>query len=347
MSSISAVESTAGLGARIVRGVLWALDALVSILLNLVLAKLISIFVWWLHARANRTTFHGRAELLRRVKRARKAGDPVLFASNHLSMFDDPVIPMALFRTGPRAIAELSCLALLLILWRLGPPALVAPEVFGASVIAYTLGISLLGARKTWWSTGDLVNFSGASSLRSKMEHGRSRPLSLPARAMLAVADPVIYLFMRSATVKTVLVDRRPGEEGKRSRARVVERMIELAARGDQIWVFFEGGRTRKPDEIRPARAGIGQVLRGLQLRGIRPLVIAIHHRGLEHVIPMSSRRWLTSGQRIDIRWSEFELEGGTARGAAAQDPRELADEIRSAVLRLQSAWRSQASADA
>ncbi len=85
----------------------------------------------------------------------------------------------------------------------------------------------------------------------------------------------------------------------------------------------------------------------GLQLRGIRPLVIAVHHRGLEQVIPMSSRRWLSSGHRIDIRWSEFELEGDTTRGAATQDPRKIADEIRSAVLRLQSAWRLQHSADA
>jgi hypothetical protein len=205
--------TTIGRGARILRRVLWALNVLVSVLLNLVVTKLISIFVWRLYARANRTTFHGREELARRVNRARRAGRPVLFASNHLSMFDDPVIPMALFRTGPRAIAEFSCLAILLILWQLGPPALVAPEIFAASVIAYAMGISLMGARKTWWSTGDLVNFSGASSLRGKMEYGRRRPLSLPARVMLAVADPVIHLFMMSATVKTVLVDRRPGDD--------------------------------------------------------------------------------------------------------------------------------------
>jgi len=312
----------------------------VSTLLNLVLAKPISIFVWWLHAWANHTTFHGRSELARRVKRARSAGDPVLFASNHLSMFDDPVVPMALFRTGPRAAAEVSGLFALLLLWRVTPAAVVPSEVFVASLIAYSLGMALLGARKTWWSIGDLVNFSGASALRGKMESGRDRPLSLPARILLSSLDPVIFFFMRSATVKTVLVDRRPGEEGKRSRVRAAERGIELAAGGEQIWIFFEGGRSRTPDEIRPARGGIGQVVKGLQARGIRPLVIPIHHRGLEQVIPISSRRWLTSGHRIDIRWSEFDLEGKDEH-----DAQRIADEIRAAVVRLQSDWRSEHSA--
>jgi 1-acyl-sn-glycerol-3-phosphate acyltransferase len=336
-------ELTTGLAVRILRCAVWALDVLFSTLLNLVLAKPIAIFVWWLHARANHTTFHGRSELARRVKRARTVGDPVLFASNHLSMFDDPVVPMALFRTGPRAVTELACLVALLLLWHAIPPTVVPPEVMVASLIAYALGIALLGARKTWWSIGDLVNFSGASALRGKMESSRNGPLPHPARALLAALDPVVFFFMRSATVKTVLVDRRPGEEGKRSRARAAERGIELAAGGEQIWIFFEGGRTRMPDEIRPARGGIGQMIQGLQARGIRPVVIAIHHRGLERVIPISSHRWLTSGHRIDIRWSELDME---ARDATDQDTQKIADEIRAAVVRLQSGWRSEHSTD-
>jgi len=271
----------------------------------------------------------------------------VLFASNHLSMFDDPVVPMALFRTGPRAAAEVSGLVALLLLWRVTPPTVVPPELIAAFFVGYALGMALLGARKTWWSIGDLVNFSGASALRGKMEAGRHRPLSLPARIFLTTLDPVVFFFMRSATVKTVLVDRRPGEEGKRSRVRAAERGIELAAGGEQIWIFFEGGRTRMPDEIRPARPGIGQVVEGLQARGIRPVVIAIHHRGLEHVIPISSRRWLTSGHRIDIRWSELEMEGNGAHEVTERNAQKIADEIRAAVVRLQSDWRSEHSAGA
>lgn len=334
-------------GARILRRVVWALDVLVSILLDLILSKPISIFVWWLYAGANRTSFRGRAELARRVKRARRAGEPVLFASNHLSMFDDPVVPMALFRTGPRAAAELSGLAALVALWLITPESALATDVFAASVIGYSLGIALFGSRKIWWSIGDLVNFSGVSALRGKMESGRERPLSALVRMLLAIADPVIFFFMRSATVKTVLVDRRPGEESKESRARAVERTIELAARGERIWIFFEGGRTRIPDEIRPARGGIGQVIKGLQARGVRPVVIAIHHRGLEHVIPIASRRWLTSGHRIDVRWSEFDLGSDVTGGILAREAQEIADEIRSAVVRLQSEWRSEHTSDA
>jgi 1-acyl-sn-glycerol-3-phosphate acyltransferase len=334
-------------GARILRRVVWALDALVSVLLNLILGKPISIFVWWLYAGANRTEFRGRVDLVRRVKQARRAGEPVLFASNHLSMFDDPVVPMALFSTGPRAAAELSCLAALVALWWTTPASVLPAEAFAACAIGYSLGIALFGSRKTWWSIGDLVNFSGASALRGKMESSRERPLSALARILLAIADPVIFFFMRSATVKTVLVDRRPGEESKESRARGVERTIELAARGEQIWIFFEGGRTRIPDEIQPARGGIGQVVKGLQARGVRPVVIALHHRGLEHVIPISSRRWLTSGHRIDIRWSEFDLESSETGGITNQDSQKIADEIRSDVVRLQSEWRSERSSDA
>lgn len=48
-----------------------------SVVLNVVAAKPISIFVWWLYAGGNRTTFHGRAELARRVARARMARRPV------------------------------------------------------------------------------------------------------------------------------------------------------------------------------------------------------------------------------------------------------------------------------
>ena len=179
------------------------------------------------------------------------------------------------------------------------------------------------------------------------MESSRDGRLSLPARVLLAVADPVIFFFMRSAPVKTVLVDRRPGEEGKRSRVRAAERGIELAAGGEQIWIFFEGGRARRPDEIRPARGGIAEVVKGLQARGIHPVVIAIHHRGLEQVIPLSSRRWLGSGHRIDIRWSEFDLEGQGAHDGTDQDPQQIADDIRAAVVQLQSDWRSERSTDA
>jgi 1-acyl-sn-glycerol-3-phosphate acyltransferase len=271
----------------------------VSIPLNLILTKPISIFAWWLYAGANRTTFWNRAKLARRVKQARRAGRPVLFVSNHLSMFDDPVLPMGLFRTGPRAAAEIGLLATVLILWQVTPPTILSPGAVLSSVAACCLGSALLGARKTWWSTADLINFSGASTLRSKMEVGRDRPLSIPVRVLLAVADPLIFLFMRSATVKSVLVDRRPGEESRRSRTRALETMIDLATHGEQIWVFFEGGRTRNPNEIQPARAGVGQVIESLRTRGIRPVVIAIHHRGLEHVMPMSSSRCGSAAVRL------------------------------------------------
>ncbi len=340
-------ELITGLAVGILRCAVRALDASVSILLNLVLAKPISIFVWWLHAWANHTTFHGRSELARRVKRARRAGDPVLFASNHLSMFDDPVIPMALFRTGPRAAAELSGFAALLLLWRVTPPTIASSEVLVASLIAYALAIALLGARKTWWSIGDLVNFSGASALRGKMESGRDRPLSLPARLLLDVADPVVFFFMRSATVKTVLVDRRPGEEGKRSRIRAAERGIELAAEGEQIWIFFEGGRSR---HTRRDQAGAGRD-RSSGRRAPGPWDSPRGHchppprtRACDsHLLPP-----LAHVRPPDRRSLVRVRSGGKGgpRDHRTGEPRRSRIEIRAAVVRLQSDWRSERSTD-
>ena len=147
--------------------------------------------------------------------------------------------------------------------------------------------------------------------------------------------------------MKTVLLDRRRGEEGRRSRLRGVRSLLKLAAAGEQIWVFFEGRRARNPDQISSARQGIGWMVEGLQARGISPVVFAIHHRGLEHVIPMSSRRCITLGNRIDIRWSECDLKIDQARGATPPDAQQIADDIRAAVVRLQSHWRSEESMDA
>jgi hypothetical protein len=69
-------------GARVVAGI-------VSAVLDLIAMKPIAIFVWWLSNRANRIEFQDRAELRRWVAAAARGGRPVLFASNHLSMFDD------------------------------------------------------------------------------------------------------------------------------------------------------------------------------------------------------------------------------------------------------------------
>ncbi len=168
----------------------------------------------------------------------------------------------------------------------------------------------------------------------------------MPLRMLLRAWDPVIYYFMRSDVVKTVLVDRGSGEEARRSRLRSVECTIDLLARRERVLIFFEGGRSRIPYEIRPAQRGIGRIVLGLQARGIRLVVITIHHRGLEHVIPINSRHWLTSGHRIDIRWSEFVQSGDSMESIDVQDSQKMADDIRTSMVRLQSSWRSEIPTD-
>jgi 1-acyl-sn-glycerol-3-phosphate acyltransferase len=259
----------------------------------------------------------------------------VLFASNHVSMFDDPVVPMALFRTGPRAAAELFVLAILLTLCWAVSDGLLSPALPRLAALAWAAAIALFGAGKDWWSLGDLVNFSGAAALRGKLESGTDRPLSRLRRALLAVADPAIYFFMRSGVVKTVLVDRRAGEAGKSARERAVALTIEIAARAELVWIFFEGGRSRDPGEIGPARRGIGAVILGLQEQGLDPLVVAIYQRGLERVIPRGSSRWITSGHRIDVRWSECALDRGDRFEGKRRDPQTIADAVREEVVQL------------
>jgi 1-acyl-sn-glycerol-3-phosphate acyltransferase len=308
---------------------------LATAILDLALTKPMAIFVWWLSNRANAMRFRERGELHRRVRRAVRAGRPVLFASNHVSMFDDPVVPMALFRMGPRAAAELAVLALLLALCWAVPDALLPPALPLLAALGWAAAITFFGTGKEWWSLGDLVNFSGAAALRGKLESGSDRPLSRLHRVLLAVADPAIYYFMRSRVVKTVFVDRRAGEAAKSARERAVALTIEIAARAEPVWIFFEGGRSGDPREIGPARKGIGAVILGLRERGLDPLVVAIYQRGTERVIPRGSSRWLTTGHRIDVRWSECVLDRWDDGERERRDPQVIADAVRAQVVQL------------
>ncbi|MCP3984856.1 MAG: hypothetical protein GY723_10735 [bacterium] len=313
-----------------------AVSAVVSALLTLFIAKNIAIFVWWLSNRANRIDFRDRVSLRRRVEAATREGRPVLFASNHVSMFDDPVLPMALYRMGARAIREWLVLATLLLLYWTVPATLLPPAVLGIAVLGWAAGIAFFGARKVWWSLGDLVNFSGATALRGKLEIGRKRPLSRTRLALLRATDRAIFHFMRSGTVKTVFVDRRAGEEAKRARARAVTLTIDIAARAEPIWIFFEGNRERIPGEIGPARRGIGDIIVGLRRRGLDPLVVGVRQRGLEHVLPRGSKRFITSGHLIEVCWCECQVDAAGPTGGPESDPQAVADAVREQVAALQ-----------
>ena len=304
-------------------------------ILNLVATKPIAIGVWWLSERANCMHFEGRRALRRLARRAAREGRPVIFATNHVSMFDDPVVPMALYRTGSRSALELLVLGALVALWWALPETAGWPAAGGAVVAAWATGIALLGARKTWWSLGDLVNFSGATALRARLESGRERPFSSRRLALLALADPAIYFFMRSGVVRTVFVDRRAGEEAKHARTRAVEETVEIAARPEPIWIFFEGGRAEVPGAIGPARRGLGDVVLALRARGLDPLVVAVHHRGLERVIPRDSRRWIATGHRLDVAWAECGADLTANAGPDEGDPQVVANRVRARVAEL------------
>lgn len=298
--------------------------------------KPMAIFVWCFSQRANTIHFSEREAMLRRIDAAFAEGRPVLVAANHVSWFDDPVIPMALYRSGQRASLEYAALAALVaVCWAL-PEDILPPRTGVALCVAAVLCIGLLGSRKVWWTLGALENLSDARVLRGKFALTREAPPGPILRGLLTLADSAIPWFMRSGTVRTVFVDRRPGEDARRVSARGVAAALDVAERLEPVWVFFEGGRTKNPPEIAPARRGIGALLLGLRERGQRPLLLVVYHRGMERLIPPGGSHFLSSGHEVFVRWTEFDAE---ASGAVAKsDDLAVANEVREVAVRLQTA---------
>jgi 1-acyl-sn-glycerol-3-phosphate acyltransferase len=307
-----------------------------TLLLDLLVMKPMAISVWCFSQRGNTIHFSEREAMLRRIDAAFAEGRPVLVAANHVSWFDDPVIPMALYRSGQRASLEYAALAALVaVCWAL-PEDILPPRTGVALCVAAVLCIGLLGSRKVWWTLGALENLSDARVLRGKFALTREAPPGPILRGLLTLADSAIPWFMRSGTVRTVFVDRRPGEDARRVSARGVAAALDVAERLEPVWVFFEGGRTKNPPEIAPARRGIGALLLGLRERGQRPLLLVVYHRGMERLIPPGGSHFLSSGHEVFVRWTEFDAE---ASGAVAKsDDLAVANEVREVAVRLQTA---------
>ncbi len=307
-----------------------------TLLLDLLVMKPIAISVWCFSQRANTIHFSEREAMLRRIDAAFAEGRPVLVAANHVSWFDDPVIPMALYRSGQRASLEYAALAALVaVCWAL-PEDILPPRTGVALCVAAVLCIGLLGSRKVWWTLGALENLSDARVLRGKFALTREAPPGPILRGLLTLADSAIPWFMRSGTVRTVFVDRRPGEDARRVSARGVAAALDVAERLEPVWVFFEGGRTKNPPEIAPVRRGIGALLLGLRERGQRPLLLVVYHRGMERLIPPGGSHFLSSEHEVFVRWTEFDAE---ASGAVAKsDDLAVANEVREVAVRLQTA---------
>jgi hypothetical protein len=260
----------------------------------------------------------------------------VLVAANHVSWFDDPVIPMALYRSGQRASLEYAGLAALVaVCWAL-PEGILPPWTGVALCVAAALCIGLLGSRKVWWTLGALENLSDARVLRGKFALTREAPPGPILRGLLTLADSAIPWFMRSGTVRTVFVDRRPGEDARRVSARGVAAALDVAERLEPVWVFFEGGRAKNPPEIAPARRGIGALLLGLRERGQHPLLLVVYHRGMERLIPPGGSHFLSSEHEVFVRWTEFDAEASEA--VAKSDDLAVANEVREVAVRLQTA---------
>ena len=119
----------------------------------------------------------------------------------------------------------------------------------------------------------------------------------------------------------------------ERARARAVATILEIAERLEPVWVFFEGGRSRVPGAIAPARRGIGSLLLGLRERGHQPLVVVVYHRGMECLIPPGGSRFLSYGHQVEVGWSLVDVDSSDA---AATDAQAFADAVRETAVRIQ-----------
>jgi 1-acyl-sn-glycerol-3-phosphate acyltransferase len=310
-----------------------------TLVLDLVFVKPVCIFIWWFSQRANAMHFRGRAELRASIERALAQGRPVFIALNHVSWFDDPVLPIALYRTGQRAALEAVLLAAVVGLCVWLSPSVLAPPPAALGIACALLAVARSPARKVWWTLGDLVNLSDAKVLRGKLALTRSRPPGLLQRALVAVANVAIPWLMRTGSVRTVFIDRRSNEQARHTNARAVEQTLDVAERLEPVWVFFEGGRTRTPGVIAPARRGVGSLILGARERGQRPWVGVVYHSGMERLIPPGGRQFLSTGHELEVRWTEFDVEGSKEVGEG--DAQAVADAIRAEAVGLQGAERA------
>jgi 1-acyl-sn-glycerol-3-phosphate acyltransferase len=309
-----------------------------TLVLDLVFVKPVFVFVWWFSERANTMHFRGRAELRASIERALAQGRPVFVASNHVSWFDDPVIPVALYRTGQRAALEAVLLAAAVGFCTWLSPSLLPGPLAALGIAGALAAVAVSPARKIWWTLGDLVNLSDAKVLRGKLALTRRRPPGPLQRGLVAVANVAIPWLMRTGSVRTVFVDRRSGEQARQTNARALGRMLDAAEDLEPVWVFFEGGRTKAPGVIAPARRGIGSLILGARERGQRPWVGVLYHSGMERLIPPGGSQFLSTGHEVEVRWTEFDVEGSKAVGEG--DAQAVANAIRAQAVRLQDAER-------
>jgi hypothetical protein len=309
-----------------------------TLVLDLLFVKPMCIFIWWFSQRANAIHFQRRAELRASIERALAQGRPVFLASNRVSWFDEPVIPIALYGTGRRAALELVLLAAVVVLCVGLSPGVLPAWLAGLIIAGAVLAVGRSPAKKVWWTLGDLVNLSDAKVLRGKLALTRSRPPGPLLRAFVAAADVVIPWLMRTGSVRTVFVDRRGGEQARQTNVRAVEQTLDIAERMEPVWVFFEGGRSKTPGVIAPARRGIGSLILGARERGRWPWLAVVYHRGMERLIPPGGSRFLSTGHEVEVRWTEFDVEGSKAVGEG--DAQAVADAVRAEAVRLQEAER-------
>ena len=294
---------------------------------------------------ANRIRVENRDALGRAIRKGKGSGRPLFLVMNHLSMIDDPVIPMAAIRSAQRFLATggiaVALLAAAIVTSATGRgPA----RLLWLAAVLWPAFLGVFGERKRWWSIGDFSNFASTQALRANLGRHRKEPFPLALRAALAVLDVFLPWFMTSPITKSILVPRERRESGeawKRERARVHAQTMRALATGEAVLFFLEGTRARDPEVLGPPKRGTGDALAEVLRAGLAPRVFVIYHRGLERIVPIGARKWFHGGNRIDVLVEELPPDRYAAWAREPDAAERIAHDLHERLAAMQARWRA------
>ena len=305
----------------------------------------LTLFAGYVSCVRNRVRVEDRDALGRAIREGKGSGRPLFLVVNHLSMVDDPILPMAAIRSARRFLVTGGIAVALL-------AAAIAASATGRgparwlwiAAVLWPAFLGVWGERKCWWSIGDFSNFASTQALRANLARHRREPFPLPLRAVLAFLDAFLPWFMTGPITKSILVPRERRESAeawKRERARVHAETMRALATGEAVLFFLEGTRSRDPEVIGPPKRGTGDALVEVLRAGLRPRVFVIYHRGLEEIVPIGGRKWFNGGRTIDVLVEELAPDRYQEAARQPDGAERIVNDLHARLVAMQARWRA------